>query len=314
MCCNQHTRRELHIGKLLLSFPFFDIPVFNLSPMSGLHRTRLLTVPKSVNIMKKARFLLSFFLIFTAGSSTFAREISLAERIALIEKYSDIAVKQMHATGVPAGIILAQFILESQWGRGELFLNTNAGFGIKRNGKAGEMYKYKDDDRDADGNLIYSEFRTYATVEDSFIDHGDYLKNRGKYDELFKFSRFQYKQWAHGLKRCGYATDPDYGHKLIRLIEQYELFKYDYLPAVAEVTPAVPQPQVIAPARTETYSPVAAPQKILASPVAPPSPIFYPTQPAPVPVKPTVKPRKRMPWHYSRPAVSGRRPVNMYQL
>lgn len=145
-----------------------------------------------------------------------------------IEKYRDMAIEEMHRSGVPASITLAQGILESGSGNSQLAVNAKNHFGIKcHKGWDGKTYYVKDDDYDEEGNLMKSCFRSYNSVAESFADHSEFLKTRSRYDFLFELRSNDYKGWAHGLKRAGYATNPEYGNILIRIIERYELYQYD---------------------------------------------------------------------------------------
>jgi len=138
-----------------------------------------------------------------------------------IQKYASIAVREMERTGVPASITLAQGILESDSGRSALTRKGNNHFGIKcHNDWSGKKMYYDDDKR---GEC----FRVYASAEASFRDHSDFLRGRDRYKFLFDLKKTDYKGWAKGLKKAGYATDPNYANRLIGLIEQYELYKYD---------------------------------------------------------------------------------------
>ena len=142
-----------------------------------------------------------------------------------IEKYSVIAVSEMYRSGVPASITLAQGLLESGYGRSELALKSNNHFGIKcHNGwQGGKVYH----DDDAKGEC----FRKYDDPEDSYRDHSDFLRYRDRYKFLFDYKVTDYKAWAYGLKKAGYATDPAYPTKLIKLIEDYRLYDYDTKPS-----------------------------------------------------------------------------------
>lgn len=142
-----------------------------------------------------------------------------------IEKYAKIAVSEMYRSGVPASITLAQGLLESGNGRSELALKSNNHFGIKcHNGwKGGRVYH----DDDAKGEC----FRKYDHPEQSFRDHSDFLRYRDRYKFLFDYRITDYKAWAYGLKKAGYATDPAYPKKLIKLIEDYRLHEYDRKPS-----------------------------------------------------------------------------------
>ncbi len=137
-----------------------------------------------------------------------------------IDKYNAMAIKKMKDYGIPASITLSQGILESAAGTSELARNANNHFGIKCHSTwKGKTY-YKDDDKKDEC------FRVYNSVEDSYNDHSDFLK-RPRYASLFTLNPTDYKSWAHELKKCGYATDPNYPVRLINLIETYSLYQYD---------------------------------------------------------------------------------------
>ena len=142
-----------------------------------------------------------------------------------IERFASVAVAEMYRSGVPASITLAQGLLESGSGRSELALRSNNHFGIKchNNWQGGKVYH----DDDAKGEC----FRKYDRPEDSYRDHSDFLRYRDRYKFLFDYKITDYKSWAYGLKKAGYATDPNYPKKLINLIEEYRLHEYDVKPA-----------------------------------------------------------------------------------
>ncbi len=141
-----------------------------------------------------------------------------------IEQFAGLAVAEMYRSGVPASITLAQGLLESRYGLSELAVKGNNHFGIKcHNWNGGKMYH--DDDRSGEC------FRMYESPEESFRDHSDFLRYRDRYKFLFDLEPTDYRGWAHGLKKAGYATDPAYPKKLIKLIEDYELHKYDSKPS-----------------------------------------------------------------------------------
>tara|TARA_A100000171_G_scaffold34764_1_gene33266 strand:- start:2045 stop:2893 length:849 start_codon:yes stop_codon:yes gene_type:complete len=138
-----------------------------------------------------------------------------------IETFAEIAQFEMKAYGIPASITLAQGILESGAGRGVLGVKTNNHFGIKcHTGWEGD-YDFHDDDEKGEC------FRKYNHPMYSFRDHSIFLSSRARYAFLFDLDHDDYKAWAYGLKEAGYATDRKYPHKLIALIERYELDKYD---------------------------------------------------------------------------------------
>ncbi|WP_299889402.1 glucosaminidase domain-containing protein [uncultured Lacinutrix sp.] len=135
--------------------------------------------------------------------------------------YSDIAKDEMASYGVPASITLAQGILESASGRGRLASEANNHFGIKcHSGWTGGKI-YHDDDASQEC------FRKYKNSKYSFRDHSLFLKERKRYSALFNLSKGDYKGWAKGLKKAGYATDRKYPQKLISLIERYQLYRFD---------------------------------------------------------------------------------------
>ena len=148
---------------------------------------------------------------------------------AFVRAISTLAIGERIRTGVPASITAAQAILESGWGRNHLATTGNNYFGIKcKSYWTGPTVKHKDDDRDRHGRLIESCFRAYDSVEDSFRDHSDFLRGSERYAKLFLHDVTDYRAWAHGLRRCGYATDKAYGEKLIDLIERHHLYTLDW--------------------------------------------------------------------------------------
>lgn len=137
-----------------------------------------------------------------------------------ISRYKELAIKEMQRTGVPASITLAQGILESQSGESDLAKRSNNHFGIKcKTDWTGEKVYHDDDER---GEC----FRSYTNVEQSYIDHSDFLKNRPYYTFLFKLDPTDYEGWAKGLKKAGYATNPAYAQQLINLIQRFNLQEY----------------------------------------------------------------------------------------
>ncbi|MDI5897015.1 glucosaminidase domain-containing protein [Flavobacterium yafengii] len=141
--------------------------------------------------------------------------------VSYISKFKEIAIGNMKNYGIPASIILAQGILESGAGRGDLAISANNHFGIKCHvGWTGESVKH-DDDSDQEC------FRKYDNPSESFKDHALFLTGRSRYAKLFEFSKGDYKAWAKGLRAAGYATDPKYPDKLISYIERYNLHQYD---------------------------------------------------------------------------------------
>jgi len=162
--------------------------------------------------------LLSIFLFFVIFSSFSQKKQSNEQYIA---KYYKIAIREMNMHRIPASITLAQGILESASGNSTLAKKAKNHFGIKCHAAwKGKKYYMDDDTKDEC-------FRVYKTPEQSFIDHSAFLTKRGRYEFLFSYTTNDYKKWAKGLKKAGYATNPKYPQLLISLIERYHLYKYD---------------------------------------------------------------------------------------
>ena len=162
-------------------------------------------------------------LSLAAQSSTIAR---------FVDQYKEIAIQEMHRTGIPASVKLGQAILESESGQSELATKSNNFFGLKCGPSwEGETYYKKDDDRDRRGRLIKSCFRAFQNPDESFIEHSEFLmhpKKAYRYGFLFNLDRHDYKSWAWGLKESGYATNPRYAILLISIIEKNGLYTFDY--------------------------------------------------------------------------------------
>lgn len=164
--------------------------------------------------MKRLLIILLAAVIFTAASDKTPQQ-------QYIEKYALTAVREMYRSGVPASITLAQGLLESRYGESRLATEGNNHFGIKCH-------------RDWTGKTIYADddeknecFRAYGSADQSFRDHSDFLRYKDRYKFLFEYEITDYKSWALGLRKAGYATDPTYGQKLIGIIENYKLYEYD---------------------------------------------------------------------------------------
>lgn len=137
-----------------------------------------------------------------------------------INQYKDLAIREMLQYRIPASITLAQAVFESGAGRSRLARLGNNHFGIKCHDWTGRTIA---EDDDALGEC----FRAYDHPLQSFEDHSKFLVNSSRYRRLFSLSMQDYRGWAHGLKACGYATNPRYAYKLIELIELYKLYVYD---------------------------------------------------------------------------------------
>lgn len=166
-------------------------------------------------MIKKANLLLTLaFLSYTALKGQNAAVIQY------INTYKFLAIREMQRTGVPASIKLAQGILETQAGESDLVKRSNNHFGIKcKTAWSGNKVYHDDDER---GEC----FRAYASAEDSYRDHSDFLKNSQRYAFLFQLDPENYGDWAKGLKKAGYATNPKYTQQLVKFIETYDLQLY----------------------------------------------------------------------------------------
>ncbi len=167
--------------------------------------------------MLKYTFLLVILLTFAAG---FAQQ-KQTTREEYIQKFYKLAISEMERSGIPASITLAQGCWESQNGNSRLATEGNNHFGIKCKTEWKGKKIYHDDD------AKHECFRKYAHAEASYIDHSNFLMNSSRYSFLFQLDPKDYVGWAHGLKKAGYATDPTYASRLIKIIEDYKLHLYD---------------------------------------------------------------------------------------
>ncbi len=163
-----------------------------------------------------------------------------------VEQWAPTAVREMYRSGVPASITLAQGILESRYGLSPLAANGNNHFGIKCHKDWTGKKQFHDDDEKGEC------FRVYDNADESFRDHSDFLRYRDRYKFLFEFETTDYKSWANGLKKAGYATDPGYPDKLIKYIEDYKLSKYDTM-SLAEAERLMDAQEVGVPAVQQTH-------------------------------------------------------------
>ena len=170
--------------------------------------------------MSKSIFTSVFILTFLMMSVTLLAQEKISPE-AYIDLYKKIAIDKMKEYHIPASITLAQGILESGSGNSRLAQKANNHFGIKcHKGWTGKTFYMDDDAKDEC-------FRKYNKVEDSYRDHSLFLTQRGRYSFLFEYDIKDYKSWAYGLKKAGYATNPKYPQLLIRIIEKYDLAQYD---------------------------------------------------------------------------------------
>lgn len=141
---------------------------------------------------------------------------------AYVKQYGAWAIEEQQRVGIPASITLAQGIYETGAGESELATKANNHFGIKcKKDWKGETFAHTDD---APNEC----FRKYKSAKDSYKDHSDYLKSSVRYAELFTYDRADYVSWAKGLKKCGYATNPAYAQRLIKMVEDYDLQSYTF--------------------------------------------------------------------------------------
>ena len=161
--------------------------------------------------------IITVILSFFFSAQCMAQSITVQQ---YIDKYKDIAIAEMKRSGIPASITLAQGLLESEIGNSWLTARSNNHFGIKcKSNWTGPSVSHTDD-------AVGECFRKYNTAEESYRDHTDFLKNGARYSFLFSLNPSDYKGWAYGLKKAGYATNPRYPQILINSIERYELHKY----------------------------------------------------------------------------------------
>ena len=198
---------------------FLGLIVFSCSSKKVTVRKSTSIKPKSERILKTEKQEEMEVVGADTESASFNTLIvkSTAEYLAL---FSVVAQEEMRLYSIPASITLAQGILESNSGRGRLSVEANNHFGIKCHDWTGARI-YHDDDASQEC------FRKYNDAKYSYRDHSLFLTTRSRYSKLFDLDKDDYKAWAKGLKAAGYATDSKYPHKLISLIERYELFKLD---------------------------------------------------------------------------------------
>jgi LysM repeat protein len=165
----------------------------------------------------KAKVLILFSVIFLSKNLSAQNAVDIVN---YINTYKEIAIDEMQRSGVPASIILAQGIHETEAGTSELVKKSNNHFGIKCKDTWTGSVVYHDDDKAGEC------FRSYDKPEDSYKDHSDFLKRSSRYSFLFNLDPTDYQSWAYGLKKAGYATNIHYPQILIKLIEDYNLEQY----------------------------------------------------------------------------------------
>lgn len=201
---------------------------FSLSTTYLLKRPlQALYIQMSVTKMKQLCLIILCFLSLAPMAAQPDKKYTTEE---YIDGYKQFAVIEMHNYGIPASITMAQGILESSSGNSRLAREGNNHFGIKCKSDWTGKTIYADDDAPNEC------FRAYDTPLESFKDHSDFLKNNWRYQDLFKLEPTDYKGWADGLRKAGYATNPKYHEILINLIERYQLHKLDLIQPEGGVT------------------------------------------------------------------------------
>jgi flagellum-specific peptidoglycan hydrolase FlgJ len=174
--------------------------------------------------------ILSLTIVATTFISIFAMPTPNPSRMGetYVEQYRQVAIMESLRSGIPASIKLAQGLLESGFGQGALAVSSNNHFGIKwRSPNDGDYVEAYDDDTDRNGNKIASRFVKFSSPEQSYQHHSELLMTRPAYRVLFTYDRTNYRSWAHGLQKAGYATNPRYAEHLIQIIQQYNLDRFD---------------------------------------------------------------------------------------
>ncbi len=164
------------------------------------------------------KILISVLFVFILFPFVYSQRLSRSE---YIKKYQLLAISEMNRSGIPASIKMAQACLESGDGNSIMAKTSNNHFGIKCKSDWTGARSYFDDDEKNEC------FRRYKTVEDSYIDHTNFLMSNPRYNSLFQLASTDYAGWARGLKKAGYATDPAYDRKVIEIIELFQLWRLD---------------------------------------------------------------------------------------
>lgn len=188
---------------------------FNCNPTINLYlrQTEFSLKPIHKHYLSIAFFLLGFTLLLSGQNKISTEDY--------IEQFKDVAIQKMKEYRIPASITLAQGILESGSGNSRLARKANNHFGIKcHKGWEGKSFYMDDDEK-------HECFRKYKNASESYRDHSLFLTQRGRYSFLFDLEVTDYKAWAKGLKKAGYATNPKYPQLLIGIIERYDLAQYD---------------------------------------------------------------------------------------
>ncbi len=197
-------------------------------------------------------FIIHFlFLNFQNFAQSSGRQMTREE---YIDTYKDMAIREMYEFNIPASIKLAQAVLESGNGNSKLAREGNNHFGIKCHGWQGKSMKVDDD-------APQECFRVYDNPDQSYKDHSAFLTTRPRYASLFELKTTDYKGWAHGLKKAGYATNPRYAELVIKIIEDHQLYKYDVSQEV--ILASKKSGRIADPKPEQTVKPASAKRQIL---------------------------------------------------
>lgn len=193
------------------------------------YKVCLLHLSNPLMIFTNSKFSFLILLLFFCAQLSAQQTNKATLQNDYIERYKELAVRQMLQYGIPASITLGQGILETDAGTSELAVGSNNHFGIKCHlDWTGETYIHDDD-------LKNECFRKYRSIELSYVDHSLFILSRNWYRPLFDLKTTDYKGWARGLKKAGYATDKNYAEKLIRIIEENDLTVYDVITDVTSL-------------------------------------------------------------------------------
>lgn len=181
-----------------------------------------------MRIRRHLRFILLCYLVFLISFWVWPSPVYERPQQAenYVQQFGQVALEVSWDTGVPPAIILAVGALESGWGQSKLALEGKNHFGMKGKGTTGARYCSGTQEYiKGKAHRIKACFRAYESVEESYRDFADWLHNDVRYSKLFELSRKDYEGWAQGLQDAGYATDPAYARKLIRMVEKYHLHR-----------------------------------------------------------------------------------------
>ncbi len=169
---------------------------------------------------------LSFILIFCGHVEIFSKNFPNLEKY--VAEHLPFAIAHAQTRGIPVAICLGQAIVESAYGESNLAIAANNHFGMKKGDtwKASIVFQL-DDEHDSSGKLIPSKFRHYRNIEESYLDYSENLATFSIYKPLFKIPKTDYRAWAVGLQKCGYASSKEYCRLLIDVIEAGKLYEFD---------------------------------------------------------------------------------------